>query len=56
VQPLIRNIGSILVAGAKPADIIRHGERRRTDARARLNITSDIARDGFIGQISCSAA
>ncbi len=55
VQPLIRNIGSILVAGAKPADIIRqYMARGDGPTRGReLNIHfGHPARDGFIGQIS----
>lgn len=55
VQPLIRNIGSILVAGAKPADIIRqYMAKGDGPTRGReLNIHfGHPARDGFIGQIS----
>jgi pyruvate dehydrogenase E1 component alpha subunit/2-oxoisovalerate dehydrogenase E1 component alpha subunit len=55
VQPLIRNIGSILVAGAKPADIIRqYMAKGDSPTRGReLNIHfGHPARDGFIGQIS----
>jgi pyruvate dehydrogenase E1 component alpha subunit/2-oxoisovalerate dehydrogenase E1 component alpha subunit len=55
VQPLIRNIGSILVAGAKPADIIRqYMAKGDGPTRGReLNIHfGDPRRDGFIGQIS----
>ena len=55
VQPLIRNMGSILVAGAKPADILRQYMAKGTSpTRGReLNIHfGHPARDGFIGQIS----
>ena len=55
VQPLIRNIGSILVAGAKPADIIKqYMAKGDGPTRGReLNINfGHPARDGFIGQIS----
>lgn len=55
VQPLIRNIGSILVAGAKPADIVRqYMAKGDGPTRGReLNIHfGHPARDGFIGQIS----
>lgn len=55
VQPLIRNIGAILVAGAKPADIIRqYMAKGDGPTRGReLNIHfGHPARDGFIGQIS----
>jgi pyruvate dehydrogenase E1 component alpha subunit/2-oxoisovalerate dehydrogenase E1 component alpha subunit len=55
VQPLIRNIGSILVAGAKPADIIRqYMAKGDSPTRGReLNIHfGHPAKDGFIGQIS----
>ncbi|HEX9985880.1 MAG TPA: thiamine pyrophosphate-dependent enzyme [Thermoanaerobaculia bacterium] len=55
VQPLIRNIGSILVAGAKPADIIRqYMAKGDGPTRGReLNIHfGHPAKDGFIGQIS----
>ena len=55
VQPLIRNIGSILVAGAKPVDIVRqYMARGDGPTRGReLNIHfGHPARDGFIGQIS----
>lgn len=55
VQPLIRNIGSILVAGAKPADIIKqYMAKGDGPTRGReLNIHfGHPARDGFIGQIS----
>lgn len=55
VQPLIRNIGAILVAGAKPADIIRqYMAKGDSPTRGReLNIHfGHPERDGFIGQIS----
>jgi TPP-dependent pyruvate/acetoin dehydrogenase alpha subunit len=55
VQPLIRNIGSILVAGAKPADIIRqYMAKGDSPTRGReLNIHfGHPGKDGFIGQIS----
>jgi pyruvate dehydrogenase E1 component alpha subunit/2-oxoisovalerate dehydrogenase E1 component alpha subunit len=55
VQPLIRNIGSILVAGAKPSDIIKqYMAKGDGPTRGReLNIHfGHPARDGFIGQIS----
>src|SRR5438309_6396022 len=55
VQPLIRNLGAILVAGAKPADIIRqYMAKGDSPTRGReLNIHfGHPARDGFIGQIS----
>ena len=55
VQPLIRNMGSILVAGAKPADIIRqYMAKGNSPTRGReLNIHfGHPNRDGFIGQIS----
>jgi len=55
VQPLIRNMGSILVAGAKPVDIIRqYMAKGDSPTRGReLNIHfGHPARDGFIGQIS----
>src|SRR5216110_661034 len=55
VQPLIRNMGSILVAGAKPADILRqYMAKGDSPTRGReLNIHfGHPARDGFIGQIS----
>ena len=55
VQPLIRNIGSILVAGARPADIIKqYMAKGDGPTRGReLNIHfGHPARDGFIGQIS----
>ena len=55
VQPLIRNMGSILVAGAKPADIIKqYMAKGDSPTRGReLNIHfGHPERDGFIGQIS----
>src|SRR3954468_6883000 len=55
VQPLIRNMGSILVAGAKPVDIIRqYMAKGNSPTRGReLNIHfGHPSRDGFIGQIS----
>jgi len=55
VQPLIRNMGSILVAGAKPLDIIRqYMAKGNSPTRGReLNIHyGHPDRDGFIGQIS----
>lgn len=55
VQPLIRNMGSILVAGAKPVDILRqYMAKGNSPTRGReLNIHfGHPARDGFIGQIS----
>jgi pyruvate dehydrogenase E1 component alpha subunit/2-oxoisovalerate dehydrogenase E1 component alpha subunit len=55
VQPLIRNLGAILVAGAKPADIIRqYMAKGDSPTRGReLNIHfGHPAKDGFIGQIS----
>ena len=55
VQPLIRNMGSILVAGAKPVDIIRqYMAKGDSPTRGReLNIHfGHPERDGFIGQIS----
>jgi pyruvate dehydrogenase E1 component alpha subunit/2-oxoisovalerate dehydrogenase E1 component alpha subunit len=55
VQPLIRNLGSILVAGARPADVIKqYMAKGDGPTRGReLNIHfGDPARDGFIGQIS----
>lgn len=55
VQPLIRNMGSILVAGAKPVDILRqYMAKGDSPTRGReLNIHfGHPARDGFIGQIS----
>ena len=55
VQPLIRNMGSILVAGARPADIIKqYMAKGDSPTRGReLNIHfGHPERDGFIGQIS----
>ncbi|HJQ41371.1 MAG TPA: thiamine pyrophosphate-dependent dehydrogenase E1 component subunit alpha [Thermoanaerobaculia bacterium] len=55
VQPLIRNLGAILVAGAKPADVIRqYMAKGDSPTRGReLNIHfGHPAKDGFIGQIS----
>src|SRR5256886_3875572 len=55
VQPLIRNMGSILVAGAKPSDIIKqYMAKGDSPTRGReLNIHfGHPERDGFIGQIS----
>ena len=55
VQLLIRNIGSILVAGAKPVDILRqYMAKGDSPTRGReLNIHfGNPATDGFIGQIS----
>jgi pyruvate dehydrogenase E1 component alpha subunit/2-oxoisovalerate dehydrogenase E1 component alpha subunit len=55
VQPLIRNLGAILVAGAKPVDIIRqYMAKGDSPTRGReLNIHfGHPAKDGFIGQIS----
>jgi TPP-dependent pyruvate/acetoin dehydrogenase alpha subunit len=55
VQPLIRNLGSILVAGAKPVDVLKqYMAKGDSPTRGReLNIHfGDPARDGFIGQIS----
>jgi len=55
VQPLIRNLGAILVAGAKPRDIIKqYMAKGDSPTRGReLNIHfGHPARDGFIGQIS----
>lgn len=55
VQPLIRNMGSILVAGAKPSDIIKqYMAKADSPTRGReLNIHfGHPERDGFIGQIS----
>jgi TPP-dependent pyruvate/acetoin dehydrogenase alpha subunit len=55
VQPLIRNMGAILVAGAKPVDIVKQ-YMAKADGPTRgreLNIHfGNPARDGFIGQIS----
>src|SRR5207248_10329399 len=55
VQPLIRNMGAILVAGAKPSDIVKqYMAKGDSPTRGReLNIHfGHPARDGFIGQIS----
>ena len=55
VQPLIRNLGSILVAGAKPVDVLRqYMAKGDSPTRGReLNIHfGNPATDGFIGQIS----
>lgn len=55
VQPLIRNMGSILVAGARPVDVLRqYMGKGNSPTRGRdLNIHyGHPARDGFIGQIS----
>jgi Pyruvate/2-oxoglutarate dehydrogenase complex, dehydrogenase (E1) component, eukaryotic type, alpha subunit len=55
VQPLIRNLGSILVAGAKPSDIIKqYMAKGDSPTRGReLNIHfGNPVKDGFIGQIS----
>src|SRR5215470_1874460 len=55
VQPLIRNLGAILVAGAKPADVLKQYMAKGTSpTRGReLNIHfGHPDRDGFIGQIS----
>jgi pyruvate dehydrogenase E1 component alpha subunit/2-oxoisovalerate dehydrogenase E1 component alpha subunit len=55
VQPLIRNLGAIVVAGAKPVDIIKqYMAKGDSPTRGReLNIHfGHPARDGFIGQIS----
>ena len=55
VQPLIRNLGAILVAGAKPADVLRqYMAKGDSPTRGReLNIHfGHPAKDGFIGQIS----
>jgi pyruvate dehydrogenase E1 component alpha subunit/2-oxoisovalerate dehydrogenase E1 component alpha subunit len=55
VQPLIRNMGSLLVAGAKPSDIIKqYMAKGDSPTRGReLNIHfGHPAKDGFIGQIS----
>jgi pyruvate dehydrogenase E1 component alpha subunit/2-oxoisovalerate dehydrogenase E1 component alpha subunit len=55
VQPLIRNMGSILVAGAKPVDILKqYMAKGDSPTRGReLNIHfGNPATDGFIGQIS----
>jgi len=55
VQPLIRNLGSILVAGAKPVDVIKqYMAKGDSPTRGReLNIHfGNPQTDGFIGQIS----
>src|SRR5437763_4433546 len=55
VQPLISNMGSILVAGAKPSDIVKqYMAKGDSPTRGReLNIHfGHPERDGFIGQIS----
>ena len=55
VQPLIRNMGAILAAGAKPSDIIKqYMAKGDSPTRGReLNIHfGHPERDGFIGQIS----
>ena len=55
VQPLIRNMGAILVAGAKPSDIVKqYMAKGDSPTRGReLNIHfGHPAKDGFIGQIS----
>ena len=55
VQPLIRNLGSILVAGAKPVDVLKqYMAKGSSPTRGReLNIHfGHPDRDGFIGQIS----
>jgi TPP-dependent pyruvate/acetoin dehydrogenase alpha subunit len=55
VQPLIRNIGAILVAGAKPVEILRqYMAKGNSPTRGReLNIHfGNPQTDGFIGQIS----
>jgi len=55
VQPLIRNVGSILVAGAKPVEILRqYMAKGNSPTRGReLNIHfGNPQSDGFIGQIS----
>ncbi len=55
VQPLIRNLGSILVAGAKPVDVIKqYMAKADSPTRGReLNIHfGHPAHDGFVGQIS----
>ena len=55
VQPLIRNLGSILVAGATPVDVFRqYMAKGDSPTRGReLNIHfGNPATDGFIGQIS----
>ena len=55
VQPLIRNLGAILVAGAKPVDVVKqYMAKGDSPTRGReLNIHfGHPKRDGFIGQIS----
>src|SRR5438876_10392962 len=55
VQPLVRNLGAILVAGAKSADVLKqYMAKGDSPTRGReLNIHfGNPARDGFIGQIS----
>jgi TPP-dependent pyruvate/acetoin dehydrogenase alpha subunit len=55
VQPLIRNLGSLLVAGAKPVDVMKqYMAKGDSPTRGReLNIHfGHPAKDGFIGQIS----
>ncbi len=55
VQPLIRNVGAILVAGAKPVEILRqYMAKGNSPTRGReLNIHfGNPQTDGFIGQIS----
>src|SRR5512141_537055 len=55
VQPLIRNLGAILVAGAKPVDVVKqYMAKADSPTRGReLNIHfGHPERDGFIGQIS----
>src|SRR5436305_4197170 len=55
VQPLIRNLGSILVAGAKPVDVLKqYMAKGNSPTRGReLNIHfGNPQTDGFIGQIS----
>ena len=55
VQPLIRNLGSVLVAGAKPADVIKqYMAKGDSPTRGReLNIHfGNPATDGLLGQIS----
>jgi TPP-dependent pyruvate/acetoin dehydrogenase alpha subunit len=55
VQPLIRNMGAILVAGASPSDIVKqYMAKGDSPTRGReLNIHfGHPERDGFIGQIS----
>src|SRR5258706_10533419 len=58
VQPLIRNLGSLLVAGAKPADIIKQymAKGDPPPPGPGLNITfGHPPKDGFLGQISIPA-